>query len=151
MNSRNAIIALFVAMTIAVGFGSAFLAPVTQWYFDLNRPGFTPPPWLFAPVWTLLYLMIGAAGGLVWLKAPRSAAMWLWFAQLGLNGLWSIIFFRMRNLDLAVLVILALILVILAFIRTSWQPERLAALLFVPYALWVGFATLLNISFAALN
>lgn len=144
-------IPLFILLVFATGFGASFLSPVDEWYFGLNQPSFTPPPWLFGPVWTALYVMIGIAGALTWKRAPGSAAIKLWFAQLVLNGAWSIVFFRLHMIDLAVAVILALLAAILLFIRASWTSQRRAAWLFIPYAMWVGFATLLNIAFAVMN
>ena len=151
MIARNSHLLIFVLIAFAVGFGSSFLAPVTQWYFDLARPFFTPPPWLFGPVWTVLYVMIGIAGGMAWKWDPESGAVRLWFLQLLLNGLWSIFFFRFHLIGIALLILLALVVVIILFIRATAREVPWASRLFIPYLLWTSFAGLLNASFAVLN
>ncbi len=108
------------------------------WYAALAKPSFNPPNWLFGPVWTTLYAMIAVAGWRVWLRdraGPR--AKWWWILQLGLNFAWSPLFFGAHRIDLALAVILLLLASILAFIVETSRGDRVAALLFVPYAAWV--------------
>ncbi|WP_116653684.1 TspO/MBR family protein [Pelagibacterium sediminicola] len=141
-------------LVVVIGAG-AFIGTQTTpgaWYDALDKPPFNPPSWVFAPVWFTLYVLIAIAG---WRTALREgflgAGMSLWGLQMVLNWAWSPAFFTAENLWLAVLIILPMLATILAFIAYSWLRDRLSAWLFVPYALWVGFASFLNISLAALN
>lgn len=138
---------LFVAAVTAIGLliGWAFLPGA--WYAGLVKPAFTPPNWLFGPAWTTLYVLIGIAGARAWTRGGAG----LWFAQMGLNFLWSPVFFGLQNPGLGLLVILALLATILAFIAHRWRQDRVAALLFLPYAAWVSFATALNAAIWRLN
>ena len=122
-----------------------------EWYQGLAKPPFNPPDWLFAPAWTILYLFIAFVGWRCWKAAPTGRRMQLWWAQLVLNFLWMPMFFGLQQMALALVVILALLASILAFITLSWRVDRLSAWLFVPYALWTAFATYLNISLMVLN
>lgn len=122
-----------------------------DWYQSLNKPPFNPPNWIFGPVWTTLYVLIGIAGARTWLDAPSSSRMHVWFGQMALNFLWSPAFFGMESTALGLVVIIPLLMTIIVFIRKSWMRDRISALLFLPYLAWVGFATLLNISLYLLN
>jgi len=142
---------IFIAMMFAVGFTSAFLFPVGEWHAGLNKPWFNPPNWLFGPVWTALYVMIGLAGALAWRWDPQSGAIKVWFAQLVLNGAWTAVFFGAQQIELGLVVILVLLLLILSFIKRTKRELPSAAWLFAPYLLWVTFATMLNAAIASLN
>ncbi len=122
-----------------------------EWYAALAKPPFNPPGWLFGPVWTTLYILIGIAGWRTWKDARSSGAMWLWWGQMALNFAWSPVFFSLHNIAGALAIIVALLLTILAFIAVTWKRDRTSALLFLPYAAWVAFASLLNGSILALN
>lgn len=122
-----------------------------DWYNALAKPVFNPPNWIFAPVWTALYVLIAMAGWRQFQRDKISIAMVLWWTQLGLNFLWSPVFFTLQQPWLAFLVIILLLLVIAAFIRCVWTPDRPAALAFLPYLAWVSFASVLNLSIAILN
>lgn len=149
--SGRAALAPFILLVVGGGLLIGVFTAPGAWYEALAKPSFNPPNWLFGPVWTLLYVMIAIAGWRVW-RADRSGmAMKLWWLQLVLNFLWSPSFFALQNITLALLVILALLLTIFAFIATAWETDRLAAWLFVPYAAWVAFASLLNGAIRALN
>ena len=121
------------------------------WYEGLAKPFFNPPNWLFGPAWTVLYILIGIAGWLVWQRDRSSAAMKIWWLQLALNFAWSPVFFTAQQIGLALVVVAAMLASILAFIIAAWPRDRAAAWLFTPYALWVAFATLLNASIWWLN
>lgn len=150
MSGRIAI-APFILLVVGGGLLIGVFTAPGAWYEALAKPSFNPPNWLFGPVWTFLYVMIAIAGWRVWQADRSGTAMKLWWLQLALNFLWSPSFFTLQNVTLALLVILALLLTIFAFIATSWQTDRLAAWLFVPYAAWVAFASLLNGAIRALN
>ena len=121
------------------------------WYASLIKPPFNPPSWVFAPAWTILYVLIAVAGWRTWLREPAGAAMKIWGAQLVLNFAWSPTFFGAKLMGPALVVILALLASIVLFIATVWNRDRLSGWLFVPYAAWVAFATLLNASLLLLN
>ncbi|MBF9232774.1 TspO/MBR family protein [Microvirga alba] len=144
---RFLIAVLPVALVSFLG-SLATMPNIPTWYAGLVKPGFTPPNWLFAPVWTLLYAMMAYA---LWriLALPKStpdraAAITTFFVQLALNSLWSWAFFGARSPLAGLVVILALIVAIVATIRAFWPLDRTAALLLVPYLAWVGYATALT-------
>lgn len=142
---------LFILLVVGLGALIGVANLPGGWYQSLAKPPFNPPNWIFGPVWTTLYVLIGLAGARAWLMAPASARTQLWFGQMALNFLWTPAFFGAESTLLGLIVILPLLVAILAFIRISWTTDRIGALLFFPYALWVGFATLLNLSLFLLN
>ena len=122
-----------------------------EWYRSLAKPAFNPPDWVFAPVWSLLYAIIGVVGARTWLALRHSMAMRLWFAQMVFNFAWSPVFFGLHDPTSAMIVILGLLVSVAAFIAVSWRQDRTAALLFAPYLAWVAFATALNAAILLLN
>lgn len=149
----NRLLPLVLFLVLAVGGGmviGALTAP-GAWYAELTKPSFNPPGWVFGPVWTVLYVMIGLAGWLSWQNDPAGLPMKLWWAQMALNFMWSPAFFSAQQIGLALVVILLLLAVILWFIIAAWNRNRRAALLFLPYAAWVAFAALLNATIFAIN
>lgn len=122
-----------------------------EWYDHLHKPSWTPPSWVFGAVWSILYVMIAIAGWLAWRNEPGGPAVWLWGIQLVLNALWSGIFFGMRRIDLAMAEVLVLWLAIAAFIVTVAGVSATAAVLFVPYLVWVTIASALNRSVLRMN
>lgn len=150
---RNGTISLFVFLLLVVGGGLAIgvLTGPDDWYAQLDKPAFTPPGWVFAPVWTALYVVIAIVGWRAWQRDSAGRAMGLWWAQLALNFLWSPIFFSAHLIGVALVVVLLLLAVVVGFIITSWWQDRAAAWLFLPYAVWVAFASLLNASIVVMN
>lgn len=144
-------LALFVAVVVIGGGVIGIFNAPSEWYAALAKPAFNPPDWVFAPVWFVLYGVIGVAGWRVWRQRDGGGALVVWWVQLGLNFLWSPIFFTARDIGLALAVIVALWLTIVGFILLAWRVDRTAALLFLPYLAWVSFATLLNASILWLN
>lgn len=142
---------LFIALTLAIGMVVGILNPPGEWYAELNKPFFSPPNWIFAPVWTALYVTIGFVGWRVWTYRRNSSSMPLWFTQMVLNFIWSPVFFGLHLPALALVIIVMTALTILAFIINSWTRDKVSALLFLPYLLWVSFATLLNAAIVILN
>lgn len=154
--SLKIVIAVIICLAIGYGSGLATQSSITTWYPTLNKPFFNPPNWLFAPVWTLLYVMMGVSAGLVWSKMESvpvlvKKALWVFAIQLILNALWSFLFFGMCNPFLAFIEILLLWLMILETIKLFKPIDPLASKLLIPYLLWVSFATLLNGSIWWLN
>ena len=141
----------FLGLVMGGGILIGTLTAPGEWYAALNKPSFNPPNWIFAPVWTTLYVLIAMAGWRQYEADKTSRSMKLWLAQLGLNFLWSPAFFVLQMPWLAFVVISALLLVILLFLREVWTRDRIAAMAFLPYLAWVGFACALNLSIALLN
>ncbi len=133
--------------------GSFFTASaIPTWYATLVRPELAPPNWIFAPVWTMLFLLMGIALFLVWRKGEGvRLALFLFATQLVLNVLWSILFFGFQSPALALLEVGVLWVAILATMGAFWRISRTAALLLVPYLLWVTFAAYLNYQYWLLN
>ena len=135
------LLAAFV--TAAVGAVASVDAP--SFYAQLSKPSWAPPAWVFGPVWTVLYGLMGIAAWLVWRSpGPKHAALTLFGAQLVANALWSWLFFAWHRGALAAFEILVLLALIVAMIVAFWHVSRAAALLMVPYLLWVGFACVLT-------
>ncbi len=150
-------IVVFIIVCELAGFvGSLFTTPsIAGWYAGLTKPAFNPPGWLFAPVWTILYALMGLAAWLVYDKGARrddvKRALFVFVAQLILNVLWSIMFFGAHQILGAFVIIVALGILILGTILRFRKISLPAAYLLVPYILWVGFATVLNASLYVLN
>ena len=129
--------------------GSFFtVSAIPTWYQTLNKPFFSPPNLIFGPVWTTLYILTGISLYLVWTKKKVPSIFWV---QLILNALWSIIFFGMRNPTLAFINIIALWIAIVLTIRSFSKVDKLASQLLWPYLAWVSFATFLNLAIVLLN
>ena len=156
------IAALFVVGCELVGLvGAATTATGgSSWYETLAKPPFNPPGWLFGPVWTALYAMMGVAAFLVWregrradgaAKADVNRALTLFIVQLVLNGIWTPIFFGAESIVGGAVVIVTLLVVLALTVRAFFGVSRTAGWLLVPYLLWVAFATTLNLSIWWLN
>lgn len=122
-----------------------------DWYASLVKPPFNPPNWIFGPVWTVLYILIGIVGARAFLDNPSGLAFRVWCGQLVLNFLWSPLFFGQQMMKAALVVIVLMLISIVSLIVINSSRDRLSATLFYPYALWVSFATLLNVSLIILN
>lgn len=144
-------LAVFVAFVLGGGFLIGYLNVPGSWYAGLNKPWFNPPNWIFAPVWTAIYLLVAIVGWRTWERSRQGMAMPLWLIQMALNFLWSPVFFSAHLPGVAFAIVLSLFVVILAFIVSQWNSDRISSAIFVPYAAWVGFASLLNFSIVRLN
>lgn len=151
------IAALFVVGCELVGIVGA-LATATgesSWFQTLAKPWFNPPGWLFGPVWTLLYALMGIAAFLVWRagtdRRDVRVALGLFVAQLVLNGIWTPVFFGAESIVGGAFVIVSLLVVLALAIRAFFRVSRVAGWLLVPYIMWVSFATALNLSIWWLN
>lgn len=146
-----------IAIPISIGAVAAFFtaSSVSTWYPTLANPSFTPPGQLFGPVWAVLYILIGIAAYRVWQRRndikqfPRTVAIYL--IQLLLNALWSFIFFYAHQLGVAVFEILFLLVVVVVNAIVFYKIDKIAGLLFIPYILWVAFATVLTYNIFILN
>ncbi|WP_108422635.1 TspO/MBR family protein [Flagellimonas amoyensis] len=157
MKKRILYITIGILVCLLIGFLSSIAtqSSVNDWYTTLNKPSFTPPNELFAPVWTALYIMMGISAGIVWSKGYHhiwvKTALYHFVFQLLFNALWSIVFFGLKNPLLGLVVILVLLTLIMLTIKWFRIISRPAAYLLVPYVLWVGFAAVLNYRIWALN
>ena len=151
-------IATVVTTCMIVGYLSGMVTrdSIVTWYPTLVKPIFNPPNWVFAPVWSLLYVMMGVSGGLIWAKLETDemavkGAFKLFVGQLALNAFWSYLFFGLHNPLLALIEILLLWLLIYETYTKFKVIDKVAGMLLLPYLAWVSFATLLNASIWWLN
>jgi len=158
MTRLHSIIGLGISVGLCFGaafVGSIFTTPaIPGWYAALIKPSWTPPAWVFGPVWSILYLMMALAAWLVWRQAGRTAVvtpLMLFFVQLALNTSWSILFFGLRMPGAAFAEILVLWLAILATMIAFWRSTSPAGLLLLPYLVWVTFAAWLNFTIWRMN
>jgi len=148
---------LNLAITLSVGYlGSWFtLSSVKTWYVTINKPSFNPPDWIFPPVWTGIFILIAIAAYRIWQKKdqiqhfPRTVAVYL--IQLILNLLWSFIFFYSRQIGVALFEIVVLLMVVIFNAWVFYKIDKPAGLLFIPYILWLSFATVLTYNIFVLN
>jgi len=152
------IIKLIIAciLCLSVGWvGSLFTDSASGWYQELNKPFFNPPGWIFAPVWTALYIMMGISAFLIWQKGLSERkvkiALVIFIIQLLLNGIWSPLFFGLKAPLAAFVDIAFLWLAILITIFLFYKLSKAAAFLLIPYIFWVTFAAVLNFSIMTMN
>ncbi len=144
----------FILVTSAVGASaSVFTEPnIAGWYAGLVHPSFAPPNWVFAPVWTTLYVLMAIAAWRVWrIAGTKSPEMAAYVLQLIFNFAWSAIFFAGHQIGLALIELCVLLALILTTTILFWRRDRLAGWLFLPYLAWTSFATALNYAFWSLN
>lgn len=151
-------ILFFVALCLAVGYLSSIVTQsnIKTWYPTILKPSFNPPNWVFAPVWTFLYIIMGIAAGLIWDKINDNMelvkkGLLFFVVQLLLNALWSFLFFELHNILLASIEIILLLLIIYETFLIFKQIDKKACLLLIPYLAWVSFASVLTISIYFLN
>lgn len=141
-----------IVIAQSAGFIGTFftIEAIPTWYATLNRPSFSPPNWVFGPVWTILYTLIGISLYRIWIK-NKKGSLKLFFLHLFLNAVWSPIFFGLQNLGLAFVIIFLMDITLIIIINNFYKLDKLASYLLIPYLLWIGFASLLNLSFWKLN
>lgn len=144
-------VTICLGLGIASGFSTA--SSISGWYQTIQKPSWNPPNWIFGPVWTVLYILMGIAAALVWnSRSPhRQTALVLFAVQFVLNILWSFIFFGLHNLPLALVEIILLTIFIALTIYWFLKINRLAAVLLLPYLMWVSFASSLTYTILILN
>lgn len=161
MNYMYAIISIVIAQAAGI-IGSIFtVSSVNGWYTTLVKPVLNPPSWLFGPVWTILYTLMGIASYLVWssyakatdgqVKEQIKLALIIYGVQLGLNALWSILFFGLKQPGFAFAEIIVLLIFIIMTTILFWRISPLAGALMIPYIAWVSFASYLNFTIWQLN
>jgi benzodiazapine receptor len=151
-------IVIAVILCLAVGYSSSTFTKegVATWYPTILKPSFNPPNWIFMPVWTLLFILMGVAAGLVWDKIKEQneevkKALGFFLAQLILNAVWSYLFFGLKNPMLALIEIVLLWLMIYETYLKFTKINKTAGYLLIPYLAWVAFAGILNASIWWLN
>jgi len=155
----NKIVKIIIAVGVCLFSGvigsMATQTSVNSWYLTLVKPFFNPPNWVFAPVWTLLFILMGISVGMVWSRGFYhkwvKTAMYHFGFQLLLNMAWSLVFFGLKEVLGALLIVIGLFVLLLFTYKWFRVVNVKAAYLLVPYILWVGFATLLNFSIWKLN
>lgn len=155
------LISIVIALSAGLIGSVATSSEITSWYVTINKPSFNPPNWIFGPVWTLLYILIGIALFRVWQKSIKSdqkiaspnkrKAIMVWGLQLFLNTLWSFLFFGLNSPAVGLIGIILLWISIVWTIKLFLSIDKLAALLLFPYLAWVSFATVLNLAIWQLN
>ena len=151
-------IIICVAICLTVGYLSSIVtqSSIETWYPTIEKPSFNPPNWVFAPVWTLLFILMGISAGLVWdkLESDKELAkkgLFFFTVQLALNALWSYLFFGLNNILLASIEIVILLLLIYETYLIFKKVDKNASYMLISYMLWVGFATILTVSIYFLN
>lgn len=149
-------VAFCLALCFAVAALGAFATTpkIPTWYATLNKPSFTPPNYVFPIVWNILYAMMAISLWRLWEAAPgiwRARAIIFFLIQLALNLAWSWVFFDAQSINGGLTIIVALDVALLITIFTAWKTDRFAAVLLLPYLLWIGYATALNVEIARLN
>ena len=159
MSKGSKILKLIISILICQGagvIGSLFTSPaISTWYATIQKPSFNPPNWIFAPVWTLLFLLMGISLYLIWSKGFKyketKIAIFIFFVQLILNILWSILFFALQSPLYAFIEIIILWFIILLMIISFYKVSKIAAYLLLPYIIWISFASVLNFSILIIN
>lgn len=151
-------IIITVAICLAVGYLSSLVTQsgIKTWYPTIIKPSFNPPNWVFAPVWTLLFILMGISAGLIWDKYDENKelvkkGLFFFAIQLAFNALWSYLFFGLNNILLATIEIVLLLLLIYETYLIFKKIDKKASFLLIPYILWVSFATLLTVTIWFLN
>jgi benzodiazapine receptor len=151
----EAVVSIVVCQVAGLIGSFATFPSIPTWYASLAKPPFNPPNWIFGPVWTTLYTLMGIAAFLVWRKGIKNRevkiALGIFLVQLVLNTLWSVVFFGLNSLAGGLVVIVVLWVAILLSIMTFFRISKAAGALLIPYILWVSFATILNFSLWQLN
>lgn len=149
------ITSIFLCLLIGYISGIKTKDSIDEWYSFLIKPSFNPPNWIFGPVWTFLYILMGISIGRFIIHTPRSliktVVIVLFISQLALNGWWSILFFGNKRPDFAFYEIIGLWLIILAYIIVTYRISKTSSILMIPYILWISFAAILNYSIWQMN
>ena len=138
----------FIASALGGFTTAAFKEP---WYSELVLPSFNPPSWVFAPVWTSLYILMSIAIWRIWIKFYDRKILSVYFFHLLFNATWSIIFFGFHQIELALINLIVILIFIIALMKIYFNKERLSFFIMIPYFLWTSYALVLNTAIAVLN
>ncbi len=148
---RWIVLALFLVFVLGAGMGMGYLASLTDWYATLAKPAFAPPDWVFAPVWSVMYVLIAVAGWRTFERDKLGKSMRLWVGQMLVNLTWPVVFFGFQDPYRALILIVLTTALVLWYTIENWSRDRIAAYLFTPYTLWMLYATALNAAVWLLN
>jgi translocator protein len=154
MNITKLILSISLPLIVGGVAGIFTTREIPAWYATLNRPGISPPNWVFGPVWTILYVLMGFSFYLIWIEPAgnlRTLAIAIYLLQLLLNFSWSFLFFYFKRIGFSLIGIIFLWLSILIMLFFIYRVKPAAAYLNIPYFLWVSFASVLNAAFFSLN
>ncbi|MEL6808140.1 MAG: TspO/MBR family protein [Pseudomonadota bacterium] len=144
------VFSIFLAACLGAG-ATGGMFPPGPWYRSLAKPSWTPPDWVFPVTWMVLYVCMAAAGARVAVQPDNAVAMACWALQIAFNGLWTPVFFGLRNIRMGMAIIVVLWITVFATMIALWQVDTIAGLLFVPYLVWVTIAAALNAAVWNLN
>jgi tryptophan-rich sensory protein len=153
-NVTKLIISILIPLALGAIAGRFTAQAVPEWYASLSRPSFNPPSWIFGPVWTVLYILLGISLYLIWRQNPdkeRNNALRIFSLQMFLNFIWSFVFFYFNHIGLALIIIIGLWLSIVFMLISFYKLKPLATYINIPYLLWVTFASVLNAGYFILN
>lgn len=153
-NITKLIISILIPLALGAIAGRFTAQAVPEWYASLSRPSFNPPIWIFGPVWTVLYILLGISLYLIWRQNPdkeRNNALRIFSLQMFLNFIWSFVFFYFNYIGLALIIIIGLWLSIVFMLISFYKLKPLATYINIPYLLWVTFASVLNAGYFILN
>ena len=148
---------LSLAIIILITFSASFIGGYVTtsfkepWYSEIILPSFNPPSWVFAPVWTALYIMMSLAIWRIWIKLSDKKILAIYFYHLFFNATWSVIFFGFHLIELALFNLIIILFFIIKLMRIYFKKERFSFYLMVPYLLWSSYAFILNFTIAILN
>lgn len=147
------VVCVILCLLLGISSGFSTISEIKSWYVYLNKPSWNPPNWLFGPVWSFLYMSMGVAVALIWHSKhnKKKSAIIFFIVQFILNLSWSFIFFNQHQIGWALVDISILLVLILVTIIAFYRINKFAAVLLIPYILWVSFATLLNATIWTLN
>lgn len=154
-NLAKLILSILFCELVGIAATPFTIPAISSWYKTLHKPSFSPPNWVFGPVWTVLYFLMGVSFFLIWNRKMRTkkerSALLFFFVQLLLNFLWSFLFFGLHSPLLSLIDIILMVIFIGITMKDFFQISKPAFLLFIPYLLWVSFATMLNAAILFLN
>ena len=153
--TKNKYLSLFLILIItfiASGIGGFVTASFKEpWYSEIVLPSFNPPSWVFAPVWTALYILMSIAAWRIWIKFNDHKILNIYFYHLFFNGTWSVVFFGFHQIQLALINIIIILIFIVTLMRIYLNKDKLSFFIMVPYFLWTLYALVLNTAIAILN
>jgi len=138
----------FIASAIGGFTTAAFKEP---WYSEIILPSFNPPSWVFAPIWTTLYILMSIAIWRIWIKFSDRKILKIYFLHLLFNSTWSVVFFGFHQIELALINLIVILIFIIALMKIYFNKERLSFFIMIPYFLWTSYALVLNTAIAVLN
>ncbi len=144
-------LALFLALALGTGYGIGMMARQSVWTMQLVIPSFSPPGWMFGPVWFALHVCLGIVGWRVWMRKPKSLAMALWFMQLALTWVWAMVFFAMGMAMFSLAVIMATLAALGGLMVATFKLDAFSSGLLTPNFVWLAFLSIVNLAIVLMN